>query len=219
MDARASTDRSPQSVNVRPINAVGGGALGMFIALLVVLHVLRADLNPLERMMSEYAVGDYGFLMTLAFLTLAVATLAITVVVALTVPDGSRSNAGLTLVGVSAVGMVVFAVFPIGVGETVDSTSDVIHRMTAPFAFFGLAIGVFLVSRRFKGDPRWSSPYVPGILFAALMLTASVGFFVSYGADLGVEGLIQRVFILTFVAWFVSVASKIRAIDWSQTTG
>jgi hypothetical protein len=185
-------------------------ALGLFIVILLALHVLRADLNPVERMMSEYAVGDYGYLMTLAFVALAVATIALVSALAQILPENVRSKSGLALIGISAVGLVVFAIFPIGVGETVDSRSDLIHRMTAPFVFFGLTMGVFLVSRGFRRDPRLGSLYVPGILISALMLTASVGFFMSYGAGLGFEGIAQRSFMLAFIAWFLLVMSKIR---------
>jgi hypothetical protein len=179
--------------------------------------MLRTDLNPVERMISEYAVGDYGFLMTLAFLFMAVAILALMAGLAQLVPEDTQFRLGIAFVGVFAVGMFIFAVFPIGVGETVDSTSDLIHRMTAPFAFFSLTVGVFLVSRGFRRDPRLGSLYALGLVLAALMLTASVGFFVSYGAEVGIYGLFQRVFIFTFVVWFIVVASKIRASGAPQT--
>ena len=37
------------------------------VTLYLLLHVLRPDYNPLQRFLSEYAVGRFGVLMTAAF--------------------------------------------------------------------------------------------------------------------------------------------------------
>jgi hypothetical protein len=116
------------------------------------------------------------------------------------------------------VGMFIFAVFPIGVGETVDSTSDLIHRGIAPLVFFSLPIGVFFVSQGFRKESQWDNLYAPGFVIAVVLLLTSVGFFVSYGAELGIDGVFQRVFIVVFVVWFIVVAAKIRASGGPQTT-
>jgi hypothetical protein len=212
MTARTSSGESSDTAIVRAISVVGLTGIALFTGILAMLHVLRSDLDPVERMMSEYAVGTYGFLMTLAFLSLAVATVALVIGLAQTVPESIQSRAGLALVSVFAAGMIAFAIFPIGVGETVDSTSDLIHRGIAPIVFFGLTIGIFLISRRFRSDERWSSLYMLGLFVTMILLIASTSFFVSYGAELGFEGVSQRIFIAAALIWFFAVALKIREI-------
>jgi hypothetical protein len=51
------------------IIALGAGA--GFVVLLILLHILRPDLDPSWRFISEYAVGRFGYLMIIAFLTLS----------------------------------------------------------------------------------------------------------------------------------------------------
>ena len=58
---------------VQPLTAIGkaparfalGAGLG-FALLLALLHVLRPDLDPSWRFISEYAVGSFGYLMIIA---------------------------------------------------------------------------------------------------------------------------------------------------------
>jgi hypothetical protein len=40
----------------------------IFASLIIILHFLRPDLDPPQRPTSEYAVGNYDYLMTVAFL-------------------------------------------------------------------------------------------------------------------------------------------------------
>src|SRR4029450_7620117 len=47
------------------------GAVYAIIAA-VLAHILRPDLNPLTRYLSEYAIGPYGWLMASAFIGLSV---------------------------------------------------------------------------------------------------------------------------------------------------
>ena len=43
-----------------------------FAAITIALHLLRREISPLRRGVSNYAVGPYGWLMTLGFVSLAV---------------------------------------------------------------------------------------------------------------------------------------------------
>jgi Protein of unknown function (DUF998) len=56
-------------------------ASAAFIPCLGALHVLRIDLDPSWRFISEYEIGDYGWVMRLAFFTLAVSCASLCVAV------------------------------------------------------------------------------------------------------------------------------------------
>jgi hypothetical protein len=66
-----------------PTNAARNAAFvssvgtGMFLMILVVLHVVRPDLDPSWRFISEYELGPHGWLMDVAFISLAVGTASI----------------------------------------------------------------------------------------------------------------------------------------------
>ena len=48
-----------------------------FLVLLALLHFLKPELDPSWRMISEYEIGEYGWVMTLAFLALSVSYAAL----------------------------------------------------------------------------------------------------------------------------------------------
>lgn len=70
-------------------------SIAYFAVIIVVLHVLRPDHNPIRQPTSEYAVGPYGSLMTSAFFSMSVASLALAF--GLYRGDHSRDNLGLVL--------------------------------------------------------------------------------------------------------------------------
>jgi hypothetical protein len=73
--------------------------IASFVVILVALHVLRPDHDPLRQTTSEYAVGPYGFLMTTAFFSMSVSALALVVGLAQGVSQSARSRVGLGLLG------------------------------------------------------------------------------------------------------------------------
>ena len=67
----------PTRKQVASIATVALVGIAYFVVIIVALHVLRPDLNPIQRPTSEYAVGPYGWLMTSAFFSMSVASWAL----------------------------------------------------------------------------------------------------------------------------------------------
>jgi hypothetical protein len=83
---------------------------GLFLALLAVLHFIKPEIDPSWQPISEYAIGPYGWLMALAFLSAGLSCITLFMAI--------RSQArriagriGLALLLVSAAGFVMAAVF------------------------------------------------------------------------------------------------------------
>jgi len=57
-----------QAARIASIAIVG---ISYFLTAVIALHFLRPDYDPVSRFVSEYAVGQYGFLMTSAFFGLS----------------------------------------------------------------------------------------------------------------------------------------------------
>ena len=103
----------------------------------VALHVLSPDLEPRSRRLSEYANGPYGYLMTLAFLTLGAGLLAL----AVALHDRRRRvwlpwpvPPGLAIAGI---GMVVSGLFPTDPGSA-NSMRETIHSQASGLASVAL---------------------------------------------------------------------------------
>ena len=69
---------------------VSSAGTTMFMVVLVVLHVLRPDLDPSWHFISEYELGPRGWLMHVAFISLAVGTGSIALAIDLASPEHRR---------------------------------------------------------------------------------------------------------------------------------
>lgn len=105
-----STFNTPfPTTSARYAALVSSAGAGMFLVILVVLHVVRPDLDPSWRFISEYELGPHGWLMHVAFISLAIGTAS----VALAVVSQARGIAGylgIALLLISATGMTLAGV-------------------------------------------------------------------------------------------------------------
>ena len=105
-----STFNTPFPVrSARNAALVSSAATGLFLVILVALHVVRPDLDPSWRFISEYELGPHGWLMHVAFISLAIGTAS----VALAVVSQARGIAGylgIVLLLISATGMTLAGV-------------------------------------------------------------------------------------------------------------
>jgi len=119
----------------------------MFLALLAVvgiavkfftiaaLHFMRPDVNPVSEPISNYGVGLYGFLLTVADIGSVVATLALVFGLYLAIMPPARSYVGLFLLGLSGVSELLAGIFPIDVGAEA-TTAGTIHNIAGNISFF-----------------------------------------------------------------------------------
>jgi uncharacterized protein DUF998 len=70
-------------------------AVTYFVAVIIALHFLRPDRNPLMEPTSTYAVGRYGYLMTSAFISMSLGSLALAIGLYRGLPE--RRSLGLVL--------------------------------------------------------------------------------------------------------------------------
>src|SRR4029453_19231071 len=68
--------RSGRMVNPRYWACTGLAALVIFLVLLAALHFLEPEFDPSKCVLSEYELGRYGWVMSLAFFSLGIAVLA-----------------------------------------------------------------------------------------------------------------------------------------------
>jgi hypothetical protein len=181
-----------------------------FAAIIVVLHFLRPDLDPLSRPTSEYAVGPYGFLMTSAFFSMSLASFALVIGLYQGVSQPARSEIGLGLLSIWAVGVLIAMIFPIdpeGAPQTIPGT---IHGINGPLAFLSLTAGAILVSRRFKHDEEWRPLHRTTLILSLIMLAVFIATFANIVTGSGFAGLCQRIYLAAFVTWFSLTAMRLR---------
>lgn len=202
--------RAPKQVT--KLATVAITAIAYFVLIIVALHFLRPDLNPISRPTSEYAVGPYGFLMTTAFFSMSVASWALVLGLSQGLSHAARSRIGLGLLSIWALGLLIAMSFPIDLDGAPATLSGTIHRINGPLVFLSLTAGVLLVSRRFKQDEKWRSLHRPALILSLVMLVAFFGVPLAMATGLALAGLAQRIYLVIFVTWFLLTAAHLRSL-------
>jgi hypothetical protein len=153
---------SPRAASI----AIGSTAIAL-IALLA-LHIVSPEFDPSWRMVSEYAYGNHGWLLSLFFATWAIGTWSLA---------ASLRPLTATSLGRVGLGFLVLA----GIGEMMAAFFDINHPMHGPAAMLGipsLAVAAVLLSIAVRRQgtlpkiPMWSAhmPWMSIVVMAAAMM-------------------------------------------------
>ncbi|GAC1623667.1 MAG: hypothetical protein NVS4B9_15140 [Ktedonobacteraceae bacterium] len=183
--------------------------IGLFAGITVLFHLLRPDLDPISRYISEYAVGHYSFLMTIAFLALATGSLALCIALARGIPLAARSRSGLILLALWSLGGFIVSIFPTDLVNEPFTTHGIIHGIAATGAFLSLCFSAVLMSQAFKHDKQWQAASRPGVLAGILLIILLLAFFLS---PISLKGITERIFVGACLAWLTWLATKIRIL-------
>jgi hypothetical protein len=143
----------------------------------------------------EYAVGPYGYLMTLAFVAMSVSTWALVIGLRRDLSEPARSRLGLGLLGVFGIGLLVAASFPADLEGAPQTLHGTIHTISGALTFLSVVIGTNLVSRRLKQDERWQ----PIHRFASVLALIMIPVFLAGSAAAAREtggGIAQRILLV-----------------------
>ena len=190
--------------------------------LLASLRFLSPGFDPSFRMMSEYALGQYQWVLTLTFLSWGISSWTLALAIGSQV-TGRAGRIGLALLVVAGCGEALAAVF--------DIRMEPAHDLVGFPAICGLPVAAMLISRNLGSKPAWSSArrrllvfanltWISLILFGASFVVMTAMFLHVYGGRLpsqapatlphGVIGLVgwaNRLFVLLYCAWAVVVAA------------
>ena len=190
-----------------------------FVVLLAALHLTKPGLDPSWHFISEYAIGDYGWIMVLAFLSLALSYVGLFVAIRPQLRT-IAGRIGLALLLVGSLDLAIAAVStsdPITVSEDAVTTERTLHN-------FGGTLGIaqpfaaVLVAWKLVRNPAWSSAkrpllWVTGLAFVAFVVSfVSLGVMVSQsGGEFGPDapvGSSNRFEIVAYSVWLMVVARQ-----------
>jgi len=182
-----------------------------FVAALLLLHVLRPDYTIIDHMISDYAVGRFGWIMTTAFLSLSMGCLALAVGLFLDGPTSWLGRIGAALLVVAFAGLIVTALFPTDL-ETVPSTpTGDIHTLSFQVNVVSVFLSTICLGLSYGGSPRWRRHRTPALVFAGLLVVAFVAQFLTLhrGAPYGIT---NRLFVAVLMAWLISNSLWLKAV-------
>jgi hypothetical protein len=169
------------------------GMAAVFALTVVVLHFVRTDVDPLARGVSRYAVGDYGSIVNVVFLSLGVALAATGIGFRANAPGASPT--GISLLWLSAAGIAFVAFFPL---QSADSraTENLPHQLGGMVFFVAAAAGIVLLSR---GTKRTTLGWITAAAVTVYFLSIGVPALLLTG----IRGLLQRGCFAAIVTWLI----------------
>ena len=182
---------------MRPVGHLSLALLGTGVACVVALHLIRRRVSPIERPLSEYALGPNGWLMDIAFATSAGGFTALAIFLA-----GSRGRPRLVPAAlvVAAVALVLSAVYRL---DASDDTEDAIHRWASGAA--AAAVVVAAVGWSVAGTGR-RGPWRRGIDRPIAFLALALAMLGPALHDTLLTGIHQQLVWAALIAWSVVVA-------------
>ncbi len=213
------------SVMTKPITSLADSAARIsfwaaaaFVVLLAALHIIEPEFDPSWRVISEYALGQYGWIMVAAFLSLAVSYVALFVAI----KSQLRTLAGRIGLGsllISALGLAMAAVFPtdpITTSPEAATTSGTLHTVGGTLGL-AMTVATVLISWKLARDPAWSEAWRPVVWAGGIAVACTVAFIViammvvpsdgTFGPDVLI-GWPGRVEIVAYCVWLMVVARQ-----------
>ena len=175
---------------------------------MVLLHVVRTDLDPVRQVMSEYANGRFGWFMTAAFYAMGLACIALAVRLGRAMLRSRLSVAVRVLLGLGGLGLILAGVFEVERPAIPDTVNEIIHSDATLTAFTLIITAMLLFAIVCRRDPRWSDFRVIASVLA--IVAAAAGAFSPFAGQTTWSGLAQRVLGLTVVSWLLLCALHIR---------
>src|SRR3712207_204967 len=169
----------------RPVTAVSRAAAllsfagtATFLVLLTALLFIKPEFDPSWRVISEYSIGDYGWIMVLAFLSLAVSCVSLFVAIrSQTRTIGGKI--GLAFLLVAAAGLIIAAFFttdPITASRDELTTHGNLHGLGAAlgtsFPIAATLIGWSLARNRAWSPARQSLLWAAGLAWIGFLAFA-----------------------------------------------
>jgi Protein of unknown function (DUF998) len=216
-DRDKTTFKPLTAISQRAAN-ISFAAASIFLVLLAALHVVKPEFDPSWRFVSEYAIGRYGWIMVVAFLSLALSCLATVIAINSQIANigGKIGLVLLVLVAASLVAAGIFVADPITATKDQLTTHGSLHGLAAMIGIPGLPIAAVLISRSLVRNQAWSSARRLLLWTAHLTWISVLMMFASMFVMLrqtqgkfGPEVLIgwpNRVVVLAYCIWLMVVA-------------
>jgi hypothetical membrane protein len=175
----------------------------------VVLHIVRTDLDPVSHVLSEYANGGHGVIMTAVFYGTGLASVALGWRLRSALDWHGATVAAPALLLLAGVSLIAGGVFEVGLPEAPESMAEAIHSYASIGAFVLLVTAMLLLAWACTYDARWRT-YRP--VATVLAATAAIAAAISPLADRTPwPGVAQRTLGGTVLLWTLLTALRVRA--------
>jgi len=192
-------------------------AVGIFLTLLIVLHFIEPEFDPSKHLISEYELGHFGWLMSLAFFSLGIGVFTM-VLSTLSYTKTKGSSIGrwfFLIITVSLFGAGIFYPY------TIPNLASKIHTLCGVIVIFTFPIAATLIYKGLANNQLWTE-YKKSVLVSTWVVW--IGFIVFFGSLIifhpetneDKSGLIvgwqNRFMMVTYSLWILVVAYRVKVL-------
>ena len=192
----------------------------VFLVILILLHFLNRELNPSWRMISEYEIGRYGWMMRLAFFSWGAGILALLITIwpYLQLPSGTISRWWFVLIVIALFGAGIFKTDPIT--NDTNSLVNTIHKLCGIIVILTFPVAATLALNSLRHNPLWTA-YQGWLIFGTtLAWIGMVAYFTSIiisrikdpqageaGSPPVYMGWPNKFNVLTYIIWIIIITA------------
>lgn len=180
----------------------------MCFGAVMLLHIVRGEIDPLRRVMSEYANGSHGPIMTVVFYAFGLTSLALAVRLLAAFERRGAARLISLLLALAGLSLIASGVFEVERPLVPDTLEEVIHSYASISAFVVLVSAMLLVSHESRRDPRWWTFRWPSTALAIGAAAAAAA--TPLTASTSWSGAVQRALGLTVLLWFLLTSLHVR---------
>ncbi len=187
-------------------------AVGLAVALVAVLHLVEPEYDPSWRMLSEYSLGRFGWVMRIAFMAAGTGVIA----AAMVLPDSAwLGRAGLVLVAFGPLGAAFVDTDPITTPRQQMSRRSNVHAALGSLFILGFPIAATLAGLGAAGDANLGWILAVASIAPWLVLAWFLGTSVRHARPDGVGaadvpiGWPNRASMLVYLGWVALAAALV----------
>ncbi|HEX6179992.1 MAG TPA: DUF998 domain-containing protein [Chitinophagaceae bacterium] len=226
---------SPDLKSQRASLKVGAARISFYLAvacllLIVILHFLKNDLAPDAHMLSEYAIGEFGWVMQLAFFCWAASCVSLPFVLRPFIAN-TKGRVGLMLLVVTGLALIMGGIFIIDSpydAPPVPTQHGSLHGVSAMIGLPGQAIATLLISYSLVKNDNWQSArkyilvwaHLTWISLVLMFASTFIMFAVSNGKFSGETGIgwFNRLLVLVYCGGLITVSRHALQINKTLTS-
>lgn len=192
-----------------------------FLVLLAGLHFIKPEFDPSWRFVSEYAIGDYGWVMKMAFFFVALSCISVVVAIRFQVQTGA-GKIGLVLLLIVAAALIMAGIFvmdPITAGKDELTVHGSLHGIASMIGIPGFPIAALLIrkslirSNAVRFAARNEILWTTHLIWICLLVMFAV-VFISLGRTQGkfgpdvLIGWPNRLLVISYSLWLMAIAKN-----------
>lgn len=194
-------------------------AVIIFLALLGTIHIIKPEIDPSWRVISEYEIGRFGWLMQIAFFFLAAASLSLFIALKSHLKS-LTGRIGLVLLLITVVGVTMGALFvsdPITTPRDEFTQTGNLHNVGGVLSVLVFPFVATFITLALSRIKTFKSIRLILILLLTFVWVSVLMFYTIYyiAGETGPNTLIgwpNRVFIFFYSMWLIVVAWKCRFV-------